>query len=180
MEQEQKGVVIRKFAKIGRKPIILSCAVFLIGAALVLNFVLFNKPAAPTENPEEPEPQEQAEPTVQEDGYYSAVRVSRQRARDEAIETWQTVLESENISEDEKKEVLAEMTELGRNMEAEANIETLVCAKGFSQCVAVIKSGECTVVVNKDELETKHISQIKEIVLEQAGIKPTHLKINAR
>ena len=62
--------------------------------------------------------------------------------------------------------------------EAQANIETLVLAKGFAQCVAVINGEACSVVVsNEGELQPAQISQINEIVYEQTGIKPTNIRI---
>jgi hypothetical protein len=63
-------------------------------------------------------------------------------------------------------------------MEAEANIETLICGKGFAQCVAVINGDTCSVVVKcEGELLPAQISQINEIVYEQAGIAPTNVRI---
>ncbi|MBO5326840.1 MAG: SpoIIIAH-like family protein, partial [Clostridia bacterium] len=57
------------------------------------------------------------------------------------------------------------------------NIETLILAKGFEQCVAVINGDTCSVVVNGTELQENQISQINEIVYEQTGIKPTNIRI---
>ena len=87
------------------------------------------------------------------------------------------MVESESANEATKTEALLEIAELARAMEAEANIETLVLAKGFQQCVAVINGDTCSVVVSGDELQPAEISQINEIVYEQAGIAPTNVRI---
>ena len=77
----------------------------------------------------------------------------------------------------EVTEALLEIAELARAMEAEANIESLILAKGFEQCVAVINGDTCSVVVSGSELQPQQISQINEIVFEQAGIEPANIRI---
>ena len=65
-------------------------------------------------------------------------------------------------------------------MEAESNIESLIVAKGFEECVAVIRDGSASIVVKSDGLKPAQISQINEIVYDQAGIKPVNVKIIER
>ena len=171
--------------KINRRAVTVACAVLLIAAAVALNFMLFggdkvvNDPAAGTGG----DVTDGAGDTSvsQEDKYFSATQVSRQRARDEALEVLQSVVNSEEADEATKTGALLEISELARAMEAEANIETLVIAKGFAQCVAVINGDTCSVVVKGDgELSPSQISQINEIVYEQAKIEPINVKITER
>ena len=65
-------------------------------------------------------------------------------------------------------------------METEANIETLIEAKGFEECVAVINNDSASIVVKSEGLQAAQISQINEIVYEQAGISPVNVKIIQR
>lgn len=169
----------KKFPKIGRRAIAIACAVLLIASAVVLNVVLFgNQNALSPALPSDGTPDDGQDSTVVEsDGYFSATQVSRQRARDEALEVLQSVVDNESADEATKTEALLEIAELARAMEAEANIETLVLAKGFEQCVAVINGELCSVVVNGTELQPAQISQINEIVYEQAGIAPANVRI---
>ena len=69
------------------------------------------------------------------------------------------------------------MGALAEDMEAEANVETLVMSKGFEQCVAVINGDAASIVVKSDGLIASQISQINEIVYEQAGISPVNIRI---
>ncbi len=170
----------RLLPKIGRRTVMVSCAVLLIAAALVLNIVLFSADT-PVEDATESggdvmEGDGVTTPTT--DGYFSATQVSRQRARDEALEVLQSVVESEEADEATKTEALLEISDLARAMEAEANIETLIIAKGFEQCVAVINGDTCSIVLKHEgELSSAQLAQINEIVYEQAGIKPTNIRI---
>jgi stage III sporulation protein AH len=65
-------------------------------------------------------------------------------------------------------------------MENETNIETLIVAKGFEECVAVISGDSASVVVRSDGLAAAQISQINEIVFQQSGILPVNITIIER
>lgn len=186
MPMEQTEAVPQKekrALRFSRRHLVLACTVLLIAAALVLNVVLFT---SPTKNDTTPPPNTDAvgdstpSDTTAADGYFSATQVSRQRARDEALEVLQSVVESEGADEATKTAALMEIAELAKAMEAEANIESLVLSKGFTQCVAVINGEACSVVVNGTELQQSQISQINEIVYEQAGIMPQSIRIIAK
>ena len=114
------------------------------------------------------------------DSYFSSIQVDRQRTRDEAIEVLQAVVDNDASTETAKNEALAQINKLADIMEAESNIETLIVAKGFAECVAVISDGSVNIVVRADGLQPAQISQINEIVYEQSGIKPVNVKIIER
>ena len=162
-----------------RRQIVIACAMLLIAAALVLNFTLFGGGVTP----QEPDTQvgdgagDSTDTGSDLDGYFSATQVSRQRARDEALLVLQGVVDNENADEATKTGALLEISQLAKEMEAEANIEAMVLAKGFSQCVAIVNDDSCSVVVKSDALVSAQISQINEIVYEQTGILPSGVRI---
>ena len=114
------------------------------------------------------------------DSYFSSIQVDRQRTRDEAIEVLQAVIDNESSTQTAKDEAMAQISRLADTMAAESNIETLIVAKGFEECVAVISDGSANIVVKSDGLQPAQISQINEIVYEQTGIKPVNIKIIQR
>ena len=82
-----------------------------------------------------------------------------------------------------KFESLAALQEqIAKDIENEATIENLIKAKGFDECVAIISEGNCSVVVSITEpsLAANQIAQIKEIVIDTAGIVPSAIKIISR
>ena len=183
---EKRERALRSLPKIGRKHIVIACAILLIAVAVVLNIVLFrgngdtvDTPAAePGDTVTDAADTDKTQTVSEADGYFSATQVSRQRARDEALEVLQGVVDSDEADEATKTGALLEISQLAKAMEAEANIESLVTAKGFAQCVAVINGDLCSVVVsNEGDLTPAQISQINEIVYEQAGILPTNIRI---
>lgn len=109
--------------------------------------------------------------------YFASAMISRQRARDEAVEVLQLVIDSEDALEELKVDAADGIARIAACIEQEANIESLVCAKGFADCVAVINDNSASVVVRSAGLLPNEIVQIKEIVYEQAGITPDAIKI---
>ncbi len=118
--------------------------------------------------------------TESSDSYFTTIQVDRQRTRDEAIEVLQSVVDNASSTEAAKTEALAQINRLASLMEAEANIETLIEAKGFAECVAVLSEDSANIVVKSEQLIPAQISQINEIVYEQTGIKPVNIKIIQR
>lgn len=114
------------------------------------------------------------------DSYFSSVAVERQRVRDEAIEVLQSIVDDTSSTETAKTDASAQIAAMAAIMEQEANIETLVMAKGFEECIAVISDGSATIVVKCDGLTTAQLAQINEIVYEQAGIEPVNIKMIER
>lgn len=182
METEEQSVmdkIKQFFARIGRRNLIIIGAVLLVGVAVCLNWVLFanNGDGGYDYN----DGADQA--GTNNDGgtsevlaYFASTQVSRDRARDEALAVLQNVVDSADTDSAEKKQALEDIATIANNIEAEANIEAMVMAKGFEQCVAIINDGMCTVVVMTDGLLANQISQINEIVYEQTGIKPVNIK----
>ena len=173
------------FERIGKRNIAIACAVLLIGAAVWVNWMLFAGEEDGYTGYGDGSGTVDASGGSQnaEDSYFATVQVSRERTRDEALEVLQSVVDNADADEAVKTQALADINRLALEMSAESNIETLVMAKGFEDCVAVINDGDATVVVKtggEGELLPNQIAQINEIVYEQAKISPVNIKITAR
>ncbi len=176
--------------KIGKRNLIIACAVLLIGAAVVLNFVLFSgnntpdgydgydQPSGSLGNTDGTDDTDDGSDDEDSAGtYFSATQVSRQRARDEALEVLQAVVDNADATEEMKAEALASIAAIAEEIQLEANIESLIMAKGFDQCVAVLNGDTASIVVSADELQVAQVAQISAIVYEQAGIAPAGVTI---
>lgn len=109
---------------------------------------------------------------------FAEMTLSRQQARDEAIDVLKALTNSESATEEAKTDAMAEIEVIANCIENEANIESLIKAKGFEECVAVISDNSASVIIRtSDALAPNQIAQISEIVYEQAGILPTNLNI---
>ncbi len=174
--------------KIGKRNLIIACAVLLIGAAVWLNFILFtggndtdgydgyDKPSGSISDNVDNN-QNNNDNTNTNNSYFSATQVSRQRARDEALEVLQAVVDNVDATETMKTEALASIAAIAEEIQTEADIESLITAKGFEQCVAVLNGDAISIVVSAEELQAAQIAQINAIVYEQAGIAPSGVTI---
>ena len=176
--------------KVGKRNFIIAGAVLLIASAIVVNFAVFNSSdkdggydydqSAGMQGNVDNSTSSTTQDSKETDSYFSSVQISRQRTRDEAIEVLQSVVDNQSSTETAKNEALAEINKLATVMEIESNIETLIIAKGFEECVAVISGENASVVVKSDGLIPSQISQINEIVYQQAGIMPVNITIIER
>lgn len=109
--------------------------------------------------------------------YFSSAVLNRQQSRDEAIDVLKLVSESTEASEEARREAGDKLAKIALDIQNEANIETLVKAKGFTDCVAVIGEDSVSVIVGSDELKAAEAAQILAIVYETTGISPENIAI---
>ncbi len=112
-----------------------------------------------------------------QDIYFVQAAADRERKRDDAIATLQTVVDSSETMPDAKDVALGEMIRLASNMETEANIETMVKAKGFDDCIAVMSNESVSVIVKTSGLLTHEVAQIREIAMTETGMTAENIKI---
>ena len=103
--------------------------------------------------------------------------MNREAVREDAIAVLQSIANNPDALPDEKENALAQISRIMKDMEAEANIETIALAKGIPQCVAVISGDQCSVIVDTTEISEEELSQIVEIVYSQSGIAPTGTRV---
>jgi stage III sporulation protein AH len=115
--------------------------------------------------------------SVSADTYFSEARLSRQKARDTSVELLEKVLTDAKSNDAAKKEAVTQAAVIAQNTLKETNIENLIKAKGFSDCVAFLQNSECSVVVRITDSSQNNAIVIKDIVAGQAGIAYDKIKI---
>lgn len=107
-----------------------------------------------------------------ESDYFDAARLTRQQARDSSLAILRESSESETLSQEARDKAAAELSALAKNAIAEAQIENLVKAKGFRDCVAFIDENGIEVVVSamSTGLMPEDVSKITDIVVSETGI----------
>ena len=111
--------------------------------------------------------------------YFDQARLDRSRTRDEALDKLQKTLKNAKISTEEKAAATQQLTDTIAAMTTEADIENLVKAKGFTDCVAYIGDGNITVTVYcpGGSLTSAQVAQIRDIVLGKAEVTAQNLNI---
>lgn len=109
--------------------------------------------------------------------YFAQARLNRQKARDEAAEMVKSILSDVKADEQTKAETTKQIAETTKLIQQESNIENLIKAKGFSDCLAFIQNGECSVVVNPESLNESSAVAIRDIVSGQSGVPYDKIKL---
>lgn len=99
--------------------------------------------------------------------YFAAVRLSRQQARDSAVTLLQ---EAMAYSDDTDAQSSAQLEQIVQTALCEAQIESLVIAKGYADCVAYIGDEGISVAVASPEggLTQDDVAVIADIVITQS------------
>ena len=182
------------FKKMGKRNLIIAGAVIMIGLAVYVNWIVFagnntddsfnyDQSAGMNTNygttlGTGSTSGEQSNTATEVNAYFSSVQISRQKARDEALEVLNSVVDNSNATDQVKAEAVAEIKQIAAEMENEAKIESLIKSKGYAQCVAVISGENVSIVVQHEgELSAAALAQINAIVYEQTGISPAGISI---
>ena len=169
-------------AKATRSVVVIG-AVLLIGLAVYLNYRWFYDPVDSLgygdNNMEDKYDDSTATDAETDKGndYFTAAALTRQQSRDEALDVLSLVSSSEDADAATKAEAQAKISKIATDIQNEANIEALVKAKGFEECVAVIGEDSVSVIVKAEELQAKQTAQILAIVYETTGTNPENVSI---
>ena len=113
----------------------------------------------------------------EESDFFSQARLDREAGRSRSIETFNSIISSENADSEAKASAQQGVLELAQNTETETAVENLLRAKGFEDAVCYINNGMANVVVKTDVLDSAGAAKISEIVTEQSGIAQDKIKI---
>ena len=111
--------------------------------------------------------------------FFEEARLKRQKAHDAALDTIQKTLKSSSLSAEEKKTYAQELTGNLEDLHAENEIETLVKAKGFADCLCFLQSGraDLTVMTAGDVLTAAQVAQIRDIVLSKSSVTAQNITV---
>ena len=99
--------------------------------------------------------------------FFEEARLKREKAHDEAMDTLQ------------KKDCTAQLTAGLEDLHAENEIETLIKAKGFADCLCFLQSGraDLTVMTSGDPLTAAQVAQIRDVVLSKSSVTAQNITV---
>lgn len=112
--------------------------------------------------------------------YFASIRLARQESRDSAVELLQeTIVYETGTDEEAVSAASAQLENMVSTALKEAEIEGLVIAKGYEDCVTYMSDDAVSVAVAAPEegLDTEAVAQICDIVTTQSDYTPSQLKI---
>ena len=100
--------------------------------------------------------------------YFASVRLSRQQARDSAVSLLQEAMAYDQDSQESSSQV--QLEQIVQTALCEAQIESLVIAKGYRDCVAYISDEGISVAVAAPEggIQAADVAVIADIVMAQS------------
>lgn len=115
---------------------------------------------------------------VSSSDYFATARLSRKQARDSAISMLQEAEADENAEQSVLNEASETLQVLAAYTVAEAQIESLVTAKGYADCVTFMGADSVSVVVSDaDGLDAADVARIKDIVISETSYTADQIKI---
>lgn len=109
--------------------------------------------------------------------YFAAVRLSRQEARDSAVTLIQEAMSYDNA--DDSIQTNAQLEQIVQTALTEAQIESLIIAKGYVDCVAYISSDGISVAVAAPEggMQDADVAVIADIIMTQTDFDLNSIRV---
>ena len=101
--------------------------------------------------------------------FFEQARLSRSKARDEALDAIKKTLKSSELTDEEKKQITSELEQQVSSITTETTVENLIKAKGFADCVVSLTRdrADVTVMTENDALTAEEVTRIRDTVLNQ-------------
>ena len=111
--------------------------------------------------------------------YFDEARLTRTKTRDEALDTLQKSLKNAKITDEEKKALTEELSGIITSIAAEGEIESMIKAKGFIDCVAFLDGDKANIAVKtqSDALTKSEVAQIRDIVMSKSSISAQNITV---
>lgn len=112
--------------------------------------------------------------------FFEQARLSRSKARDEALEALKEALKDTAVSEAEQKELTNRLSTQVNNITLETKLETLIKSKGFADCVVNLEGEKAnvTVMTENDALTAAEVTRIRDALISQcAGLDAQDITI---
>lgn len=111
--------------------------------------------------------------------YFAAVRLSRQQARDNAVNLLQEAMAYTDQTTGKEAESSMELEQIVQTALSEAQIESLIIAKGYVDCVAYMTGEGISVAVSAPEggLQQEDVALIADIVISQSDYDMEDIRV---
>lgn len=101
--------------------------------------------------------------------FFESARLTRSKARDEALDALKKSLKDAKLSDEEKNELTTQLSARISNITLETKLETLIKSKGFADCVVNLEGSKAnvTVMTENDALTAEEVTRIRDALLNQ-------------
>ena len=104
-------------------------------------------------------------------------KVTREQVRAKNKEDLLSIIDNQNLSDEQKQDAVNQMVQMTDLAEKEAAAETLLASKGFDEAVVSLTADSADVVVNASELSDANRAQFEDIITRKTGIAAQNIVI---
>lgn len=112
------------------------------------------------------------------DDYFASSRLGRDTMYSQMIESYQNLLDNQNVSEEQKTVATQEITEINNTQNSIMICENLIKTKGISDVVIFVNDKSINVIVKADTLEQETIAQIQNIIAREMNAEIENIHIS--
>lgn len=112
------------------------------------------------------------------DDYFQNSKLEREKMYSQMLETYQKLLESTSISQEQKAISEQEITKINQTKNAIMIAENLISTKGFSDSVIFVNGDSVSVVIKSEELQQNEIAQIQNIISRELKVDVSNIHIS--
>lgn len=109
--------------------------------------------------------------------YFVKSRLERETMYSQMIESYQKILESSSISNEQKAISQQEIDNINKTKNAIMISENLIKTKGFEECIIFVNDKSINVIVKDTELAPEKIAQIQNIIARELGAEIENIHI---
>ena len=112
------------------------------------------------------------------DEYFSSTRIQRESMYSQMLETYQKMVDSAEISNEQKAIAIQEINNITKTKNAIMVAENLIKNKNFQNVVILVSNNTASVVVKAGTLSAEQIAQIQNIVCRELALKSEDINIS--
>lgn len=118
------------------------------------------------------------ETSTKTEDYFATSKLEREKMYSQMLETYQKLLESTSISQEQKAISEQEITKINQTKNAIMIAENLLSTKGFDESVIFVNDTSVSVVVKSNELKQEQIAQIQNIISRELKVDLSNIHIS--
>ena len=152
-----------------KKIIVFASMVALLVLTGCLNYFL-NRPSSQSAG---------ADSNVTYSDYFAASRADRDSSRSETVMYYEAIIKNEATSETAKQNAETELAAVVAGMKTEQQLETLIKALGFEDCLVTVGRENISVIVKSDEMTGEEVARVLDVVMTETGKTIDYVRVKS-
>ena len=119
-----------------------------------------------------------SEDSTENEDYFTKSRLERDTMYSQTLETYENMINNDNISENQKSIAQQEITKINNQKNAIMIAENLIKVKGFEDLIIFVNNENVSVIIKADKLEEKDVAQIQNIITRELEVSIENINIS--